>query len=138
MLEPKRIQRADRKDTDAALRASWTADEPMPAAPGRVGERGIDDLDETLITSRQRRKTHGMRITRLTGGHTLRRRGAEREAIPGFVEGATPAGLASKTLALRIKQRHKALCRAASLSHVHRRPSTHARCFRRKLWRRRK
>src|SRR5580692_6054984 len=132
MLEPKRIQRADRKDTDAALRASWTADEPMPAAPGRVGERGIDDLDETLITSRQRRKAHDMRITRLTREHTPRR----REAIPGFVEGATPAGLASKTLALRIKQRHKALCRAASLTRGRRRPSTHARCFPQKLWRR--
>jgi len=49
MLQAQGVERADREDADAALGAAWAADQPVPAAPGGVGEGCVDNLDEALV-----------------------------------------------------------------------------------------
>jgi len=58
LLQPQRIQLMDRKDADAALRASRMTDKPFAAAPRDIGQSSIDNLDQFLITSQQFRGRH--------------------------------------------------------------------------------
>jgi hypothetical protein len=58
-LQSRRIERIDGEDSHATLRATQLADQPLAAASRRIGQRGIDNLYEFLITggkgSRHRR-----------------------------------------------------------------------------------
>src|SRR5262249_13032137 len=47
--QPRRVQLADRKWTDAALRASRAAHQPRAALACRVGKSRVHDLDELLV-----------------------------------------------------------------------------------------
>jgi hypothetical protein len=58
-----RIERADRKRPNAALRAARAARQPWTAAPGCIRERCIYDLYEPLITLRK----HSLRIVKIGG-----------------------------------------------------------------------
>jgi hypothetical protein len=52
------VELRDGKDADAALRASWSAEEEGAGAAGGVGNGGIDDVDELGVTGGE----HGFRI----------------------------------------------------------------------------
>jgi len=58
VLESCRIELADRKHSEAALRAPWSAGEPRPAPPGCIGERSVHDLHQGLVCGRQSRRSH--------------------------------------------------------------------------------
>jgi hypothetical protein len=53
------VELRDGENADAALGASWSALEPGAGAAGRVGYRGIDDLDEVRVAGGKR---HAVRI----------------------------------------------------------------------------
>src|ERR1700757_3336286 len=63
LLQPERIKLIDGECTDATLRASGFAGNPIPASAGDVGERGIYDLDELPITRGGKAGWHMSRIT---------------------------------------------------------------------------
>ena len=44
LMKTGRIQLVDGEDADAALRAAGLADQPISAAAGGVGQRGVEDL----------------------------------------------------------------------------------------------
>jgi hypothetical protein len=59
----------DSKDADAALCAPGLADQPVPAAPGGIGQRGIENLHQlviargkhqTMLNRRKPRKIYGV------------------------------------------------------------------------------
>jgi hypothetical protein len=49
-LQPHRVKLIDGECSDAALRASRTTNQPIPAPTRRIGKSGIDNLDQFLIT----------------------------------------------------------------------------------------
>src|SRR5262249_19434611 len=51
LTQPRRIKLVDRKGTDAALGASWTANQPRAALLCGFGQRLVHDLDQPLIAS---------------------------------------------------------------------------------------
>ena len=59
LLQSGRIQLINGEDPYAALRASWSADEPIAAAASGVGQRPVQDLNELRVTSR---KLNGFRV----------------------------------------------------------------------------
>jgi hypothetical protein len=58
VLEPGGVELADREDAHTALRTARTANEPRTTPSGRIGESGIDDLDQGLVSARQGRRPH--------------------------------------------------------------------------------
>jgi hypothetical protein len=56
------IELIDGESADAALRATGAAGQPMSASAGHVGERGVDDLDQLLITRDSNVLRHLLRI----------------------------------------------------------------------------
>jgi hypothetical protein len=46
------VELVDGKDTDAALGTSGAAREPISSTAGRVGQGGIDDLNEFVVATR--------------------------------------------------------------------------------------
>jgi len=61
-LQAKSIELVDGKRSNAALRATGTADQPSAAAPGGISERGVNDLDQFLIPGSGKSGRHTISI----------------------------------------------------------------------------
>lgn len=57
------VQLIDRECAKAALRAAGAANQPFSASPRHVGQRGVHDLDQLLISARWKAGAHAVRIT---------------------------------------------------------------------------
>ena len=68
-LQPKRVELVDGESSDATLRASRLADQPLAAAAGRIGQGRIDNLHQLLI-ARWKRDAHGKSIAQARGSAT--------------------------------------------------------------------
>jgi hypothetical protein len=51
LLQTCRIKLMDGEDADATLCAPGLADQPIPAAPGGIGQRGIEYLHQLAIAA---------------------------------------------------------------------------------------
>src|ERR1700688_2560035 len=70
------VELVDGENSNAALRAPGTADQPSAAALGRIGQGGIHDLDEGAILGGGKGTAHGfIYITQVWG---FERIGGER------------------------------------------------------------
>ena len=93
LLQSHRIQLMDGKHTHAALRASRTAHQPLPAAPSRIGQSRIYDLEERAIPTRQSAQRHVGRISHRANGSPMRATGLESRIQ---ADGSNPPSNATK------------------------------------------
>lgn len=49
--QPQDIELIDGKYSDATLRAPWAADKPFAAAPRSIGQGGVNDLNQFLVST---------------------------------------------------------------------------------------